>query len=127
MECSSVTAAVSGGRTIEINRTSNVAHLKGVDRHKSALPDWQREREISSRLPTVESVSDNDRRNLPVLRSAVQQNIARNAGNLRETPLIDLRDDYEGNWFSKAQDVRNGYVKVLENHPQKGLYIDVRA
>ncbi|NPU85847.1 MAG: hypothetical protein HPY65_15325 [Syntrophaceae bacterium] len=101
--------------------------IAGGDGKTRVLSDWQRDRESSRTLPTVESSRKGDRRNLPILRNAVQQSLTLEAADVPDRSIIDVRDDYEGNWFVRRRDVRNGYAMAWENRPEKGLYIDVRA
>ncbi len=90
-------------------------------------PGRRRGQDESHDLPTAEPVPESFRRNLPVLRDSDPQVPARKSGSRLDGPSIDLRDDYGGNWLSRGREVRSGYVKAWQDHPQKGLFIDVRA
>jgi len=127
VESSPAAAALTGGGSIAINGTSIITHLEGVDRQSVPLPDRQRGQDVHRPATTADPSPDARHRNLPILRNAARQDLAREVPGPTGSLSIDVFDDYGGNWYSRVRDARSGYVQVLGSRPQKGLFIDIRV
>ncbi len=126
-ESSSAAAVLAGGGSITINGTSTITHVQGVDRQSGALPDRHRGQDERRPAATADPSPETGYRNLPIPRNAARQDLTGETFRPQDLPSIDLRDDYGGNWFSRARDTRTGYVQVLGSRQEKGLYIDIRV
>ncbi len=98
-----------------------------MDRHSAPLPDRQRGQEENRRAASADPSPEIWHRNLPVLQNAARQDLAREIFTPPDSALIDIHDDYGGNWFSRTRNAQTGYTLVLESRQQKGLYIDIRV